>query len=118
MRVTESAPNIPPKKDIQAIGIALRHSISPFLAKLMVAESVAEAACNLLVAIADTGGTPDKSNAGRVIKPPPPAIASINPATIATKPKISRSSKFNSLAFNNKRIFLQYNIVKIFSITK
>ena len=53
--------------------------------KYKLAEKEPPHACNLLVPNANAGGIPVINKAGIVIKPPPPAIASINPATNATK---------------------------------
>ncbi|MNO04380.1 hypothetical protein D3C81_2253910 [compost metagenome] len=62
-------------------------------AKVTVAETVAEAAWNLFVAIALIGSTPARNNAGKVIKPPPPAIASKKPAQKATSANMPITSK-------------------------
>ena len=53
---------------------------NPFFIKRSVASVVPQVDDNLLVATAAWGGNPAIKYAGREINPPPPPIASINPA--------------------------------------
>jgi hypothetical protein len=66
-------------------------------AKAAVAERVAAAPWSLLVAIALTGSSPARSKAGMVNNPPPPAMASKQPAKAATANRAVRPPKFKPL---------------------
>ena len=54
------------------------------------------------------GGKPVESKAGIVNNPPPPAIASIKPATVATPKSIAITS--SSIRFPNKPPFHRYEL--------
>ena len=57
------------------------------------------------------GGKPVESKAGMVNNPPPPAIASIKPATVATPKSIAITSNPNSIGFPpNKPPFHRYEL--------
>lgn len=75
---------MPPAKDRTAIGKPVRQSIMRFMANAHVAETLAEEAWNLLVAMAANGSNPAMNKAGSVSRPPPPAMASKKPARNAT----------------------------------
>ena len=85
--------------------LILRKSTIPLRTKYKLAKKLPPHACSLLVPNAAAGGNPAHINAGMVSKPPPPAIESINPATRATKNKItaswSVSSSMESLVIRN-----------------
>ena len=62
--------------------------------KLAAAVKLPNVACSLFVANATCSGIPTAINAGMVISPPPPAIASINPLKNATKNRILPNLEF------------------------
>ena len=61
-----------------------RKSMRPLRANATTALAVPKLLCSLLVAMALTGGRPAAISAGMVSNPPPPAMASMRPATKAT----------------------------------
>ena len=63
----------------------------------IVAEPEPNIPCSLLVPSAATGGKPARSNAGMVIRPPPPAIESTKPAAKAAVMSIKTVCKVRSI---------------------
>ena len=84
IRVTANAPPAEPANAAAAGSAKRRRSMWPLRANANTAPPVPNVLCNLLVAKAATGGTPTAISAGMVSSPPPPAIASMNPARNAT----------------------------------
>jgi hypothetical protein len=63
----------------------LRQATRPAFAYFRTAMSVPQVDCILFVPSAICGGRPAHSNAGKEINPPPPAMASMNPALSPAK---------------------------------
>ena len=80
---TNNAPPIAPRNTSTIASLFVFQSIWPNRWKLVIAIPVPNTDCNLLVASAFTGGKPAVSSAGIMIKPPPPAIASMKPVNTA-----------------------------------
>ena len=85
--LTAIAPPMPPTKATVAMGKASRQSMRRAWAKVQVADAAPTAPCTLLVATALTGSKPKTSKAGTVMRPPPPAMASTQPAAMARAAK-------------------------------
>ena len=107
---TATVPIAEPIRQVMMLIFIFRILMAPFLIKVIDAESVPKDPCSLLVASACTGGVWNNSKAGSVMRPPPPATASIKPAKVATKASIKIVSigyrysmkeiiRFRSLAF-------------------
>src|SRR5439155_6431539 len=70
-------------------------SIRPALPKCQVALPEPKVACSLLVPKASPGAIPTLSSTGSVIKPPPPAIESTNPAQSPVRNRTGKTHQAN-----------------------
>ena len=91
-RWTNKAPAVAPTKVQTTEKAARRRSTAPLWMKLAVAVKLPNTAWALLVARAETGGSPDHSKAGTEISPPPPAIESTSPASRASTNRMTAVS--------------------------
>src|SRR5690554_4053270 len=90
---------VPMAEPIKADNINQRNEIQSSLPRLnnkKLEVATPTHACNLLVPRAASGGAPDSTSAGMVIKPPPPARVSRKPAHRATKNNSNNISAENS----------------------